>query len=155
MILPFDALRRRVSRLQALLAYLDRQPTVSLEAYTADIDLQLRIERVLQLSTQIAVDVGESLLDHATVHGPAPSAPRTGAEPKGFLARLSERGIVPAPLAARLSDLAAIASVLVHENTEIDPRMVWRLWTERRADLIGLAAAYSAHLNRPREGARL
>ena len=101
MILSPDALLRRISRLQALMAYLERVEPVDLAQYNSKIDLQLRIERVVQLAVQIIVDAGETILlspppRPAAFSGPKPPV-LSGAKPPSLSA------YIPSPSSSKPS----------------------------------------------------
>ncbi len=150
MLLPLATLRRRVARLQALVAYLERLPPESFERYASDIALQLRIERVIQLCAQIVVDTGSALLRLEQGHEP-PVSPRMEADPPALdslMDALAEAGILPRDLCSRLGDLPELALLLIHEHEEVEPRAIWSLWTERRRELAAAAAAFSSYLTR-------
>lgn len=139
MILSAEALPLRISRLQALLAYLDRLEPVELNHFTNNIDLQLRIERVVQLAAQAIVDIGETLLQRT-------SSPISSAD--GFLATLVRVNILAPELAERMADIPQLAEKLIHEHDELDPAIVWRVWRERRKDFSAVASAYAGFLAR-------
>jgi len=148
MMLPPEALRRRISRVQALVAYLDRLKPVDLETYEADIALQLRIERVVQLLSQALVDVGSSLLDYRRRLEGGSATPGDAANSEPLMAALSDAGVLDSELARRLVDLTDLAEVLVHEHVEVDPRDVWRAWSERRQDFAAAASGFATYLSR-------
>lgn len=151
MILSIEALRRRISRVQALVAYLDRLKPVELAAYKGDIALQLRIERVAQLLAQSLVDVGNSLLESKRANerlvSSGGNAPAIGGKASLMIA-LGDAGILESDLARRLADLPELADVLVHEFIECDPVAVWRIWHERRPDFAAAAAGFAAYITR-------
>jgi uncharacterized protein YutE (UPF0331/DUF86 family) len=149
MILPSEAIRRRINRVQALIGYLERLPRVDLAAYRKDIALQLRLERVVQLITQSLVDVGQSILERKReMESPPDVAPEPVADPMSasFAAALAAASVAPEDLTRRLGDWPELADVLVHENVEIDPQVVWDVWQRRLADFDALTSAFAAYV---------
>jgi uncharacterized protein YutE (UPF0331/DUF86 family) len=155
MILSAEALPLRISRLQALLAYLDRLEPVELHRFANSIELQLRIERVVQLAAQAIIDIGETLLHRVIPPAMPPLPSHAAAQPPatsprevGLLAQLVERGILPPELAESMADIPQLAEKLIHEHDELDPAIVWRVWRERRKNFSAVAAAYAGFLAR-------
>lgn len=148
MTLSAETLRRRISRVQALVAYLDRLQPVDLPAYEADIALQLRIERVAQLLSQSLMDIGATLLERQRGFEGTPDAKAAGGANETLMAGLAQAGILDAELAQRLADVPELADTLVHEFVEVDSETVWRIWTERRADFSAAAGAFANFLTR-------
>lgn len=164
MILSAETLPLRISRLQALLAYLDRLEPVELHRFANNIDLQLRIERVVQLAAQAIIDIGETLVHRIIPPAKPPLPPHAAAQPGqkpvaaqpaatspcevGLLAQLVERGILTPELAECMADILQLAEKLIHEHDELDPAIVWRVWRERRKDFSAVATAYAGYLAR-------
>ncbi len=147
MILPPEAMRRRVSRLQALIAYLDRLEEVDLSDYLKDIGLQLRLERVVQLMTQTSVDLAETIAAREKeLRAPAPAAGAKNTGDENPVHALADLQVIERALADRLAGLPAFAAILTHEHVEIDPTRVWRCWREQRPDFSALASACSRYL---------
>ena len=95
---------------------LERFKSISLEEYLADIDTQLIVERLLQLTFQVGIDVNRHLLKGLEVE-----QPETNFET--FVA-VSQCGIITVELATELGKSASLRNRLVHLYEEIDPVQV-------------------------------
>lgn len=89
------------------------------------------VEHTLQLAVQAALDVASHVVSSERL-----GEPRTNRELFEILAR---NRWLPAPLAARLQDMAGFRNVLVHGYAEVDPRIVRDVVENRLGDLVAFA----------------
>lgn len=87
------------------------------EAYLADAKQRLATERLLQLSTQICIDLAAQVVSEQSATPPASYS--------DVFKILGDKGVVSADLAKRLGDAARQRNLLVHLYMEIDDRAVF------------------------------
>ena len=111
------ALDLRARRLEDELARLERARGLGREGYLGEPDVQILVERALQVGIQACIDIGAHLVA-VWGHG----VPDDYAD---VYTRLSERAGLDRELAERLKDAAAQRNLLVHVYLEIDHARIW------------------------------
>jgi uncharacterized protein YutE (UPF0331/DUF86 family) len=131
-----QVLEQRLARLAELLVLLRRDRGL-VAMLGQDVDLRDRVERRLQLSAQIAIDVAHYLI--ARFRWPR-------SEKESLWDVLAREQVIAAPLAERLSGLAGFRNVLVHEYLGIDLDVVAEAVRREVESLAELRAAVLAFL---------
>jgi len=94
------------------------------------------VEHTLQLAIQAALDVASHIVSDDRL-----GEPTTNRE---LFALLARHGRLPAPLAARLCDMAGFRNVLVHGYAEVDLAVVRDVLAHHLVDLQDFVAAVRA-----------
>ena len=105
-----------VERLRKLKEYVEElQPYVhlSLVEYLADKDRQYAAERLLQLASQVCIDVGNYLVAYFGLQTPE--------TPENIFAILGREDLIPEPLAQKMVGMVRFRNILVHGYLVIDP----------------------------------
>ncbi|NLT06658.1 MAG: DUF86 domain-containing protein [Solirubrobacterales bacterium] len=112
-----DSIYAKLTRLDELLAVLEQARERGRASVTSDMHLQLEVERALQVSIQICIDIGAHLVSELGL-GPADDY-------QGVFAALGSAGTIDSDLADRLGDAAGLRNLLVHDYGEIDHARLW------------------------------
>jgi uncharacterized protein YutE (UPF0331/DUF86 family) len=120
-----EVLRARLAQLARVLAELRRLRAIPSSA--REPLHQLALERGLHVSAEAIFDVG-----HHVLAGRGLAVPATYRE---VVPALVAAGVLTADLGARLSGLAGLRNVLVHDYAVIDASVLWQLLDERLEDL--------------------
>jgi uncharacterized protein YutE (UPF0331/DUF86 family) len=112
-----DSVFAKLARLDALLAVLDHARTRGRTAVTSDLHLQLEVERALQVSIQICIDVGAHLVSELGL--------KPAEDYQGVFSSLGAHGTIDDDLANRLGDAAGLRNLLVHDYGDIDHARLW------------------------------
>lgn len=127
-----ESIFSKLARLDSLLGVLEQARTQGRQAILSDVHLQLEVERALQLSIQICIDVGAHLVSELGLRPPD--------EYRAVFASLAGSGLIDSELADRLGDAARLRNLLVHDYTDVDHARLWDSLAELD-DLRALAAA--------------
>ncbi len=112
-----DSVFAKLARLDALLGVLEDARARGRTAVTSDLHLQLEVERALQVSIQICIDVGAHLVSELGL--------KPAEDYHGVFASLGAHGTIDSDLANRLGDAAGLRNLLVHDYGEIDHSRLW------------------------------
>lgn len=112
-----DSVYSKLARLDELLGVLEAARERGRSAVISDTNLQLQVERALQVSIQICIDIGAHLVSELGL-GPAEDY-------QGVFAALGSAGRIDTDLADRLGDAAGLRNLLVHDYGEIDHARLW------------------------------
>lgn len=107
----------KLGRLDSLLGVLDRARERGRGAVLADAHLQLEVERALQVSIQICIDIGAHFVSELGL--------RPATDYQGVFASLAQAGVVDTQLAERLGDAAGLRNLLVRDYGEVDHARIW------------------------------
>jgi uncharacterized protein YutE (UPF0331/DUF86 family) len=113
---------------------------VNLDEYLGDDNIQTIVERKLQLSIQVCIDIASYLLAHLGLRPPD--------ELRNVFETLGEEGIIPPELAARMAGMIAFRNILVHGYLDVNPRIVHSHLTTRLGDFDDFARAIVTFLSR-------
>ena len=105
-----------VERLRKLKEHVEElQPHVHLSPveYLADKDRQYVVERLLQLASQVCIDVGNYLVAYYGLQTPE--------KPENIFAILGRENLIPEPLAQTMVGMVRFRNILVHGYLVIDP----------------------------------
>lgn len=130
----------KLGRLDTLLRLLDQARERGRAAVVSDVHAQLEVERALQLSIQICIDVGAHLVSELGLEPPA--------DYQGIFASLDRAGAIDGELAERLAAAARLRNLLVHDYGAIDHGRLW----DSLGDLDDLRAFAAASERLAREG---
>ena len=112
-----DSVFAKLARLDALLGVLEDARVRGRAAVTADLHLQLEVERALQVSIQICIDVGAHLVSELGL--------KPADDYQGVFRSLAAHGTIDSGLADRLSAAAGLRNLLVHDYGDIDHARLW------------------------------
>lgn len=132
-----------VSRLKLLAEYVDeliqyRQQTASFRAYLDNKMLRRAVERCLQVSVEICLDIGRRII--------ALEGFRYPDDNQSVFAILKEEGVVPPELLPALLEMARFRNLVVHDYARIYDAKVYEILKTRLGDLDAFAKAVQAYL---------
>ena len=105
-----------MQKLDAYVQQLQQLKHVSIDDYVEDDNLQAIVERRLQLSIQVCMDIAGYLIAQLGLRSPA--------EPENVFAVLGQEGIIPQELAKRMAGMVRFRNILVHDYLDIDSYIV-------------------------------
>lgn len=124
-----DVVARRLLAMNEALRELERPAAADERALAADPVLRAAVERWLQFAVEACIDVADHVI--ASEGWTPPESARAA------FASLASHGKLPADLAEKLGDAAALRNILVHDYVSVDLR---RLAAVVRGDLADLRA---------------
>lgn len=127
-----DSVFAKLARLDSLLGVLEEVREQDKQSVVSDVHRQLELERALQVSIQICIDIGAHLVSELGLKPPT--------DYQSVFASLASAEVIDAPLAERLSDAARLRNLLVHDYGDIDHARLWDTLGEL-GDLRAFAAA--------------
>jgi uncharacterized protein YutE (UPF0331/DUF86 family) len=131
-VIDEDVVARRLLAMNEALRELERPGAADERALVVDPVLRAAVERWLQVAIEACIDVADHVV---AAHGWTPvESARAG------FARLAAHGKLPADLADKLGDAAALRNILVHDYVSIDLARLARVVREDLADLRAFAA---------------
>jgi uncharacterized protein YutE (UPF0331/DUF86 family) len=123
-------------RLQKLDDYqrsLKQFQNIPLDEYLRDDNVQAIVERKLQLSIQVCLDIANYLIAHLGLRPPD--------DLSGVFDVLGQEGIISHELAKKMTGMASFRNILVHDYLKINPRIVHSHLTTRLGDFNDFAQA--------------
>jgi uncharacterized protein YutE (UPF0331/DUF86 family) len=131
------------NRLKLLAEYVDelqyyRERATSLEAYLDSKMLRRAVERSLQVSVEVCLDVGRRII--------ALEGFRYPEDNKDVFQILAEEGIVSQALLPALLNMARFRNLVVHNYAEIDDAQVYAILKRNLADFDAYARAIVRYL---------
>jgi len=99
---------------------------IPLEEYLASENMQMIVERRLQLSIQVCIDIANYLIAHLGLKVPD--------EQENVFIVLGQAGILSSDLAQRMVGMVRFRNILVHDYLEIDASLVHSHLARRLAD---------------------
>ncbi|HEY8089563.1 MAG TPA: DUF86 domain-containing protein [Polyangiaceae bacterium] len=124
-----DVVSHRLLAMNEALRELERPGASNEQALAGDSMLRAAVERWLQIAIEACIDVADHVI--ASEGWPPPESARAA------FASLAAHGKLPAGLASKLGDAAALRNILVHDYVSVDLR---RLAAAVRDDLADLRA---------------
>jgi uncharacterized protein YutE (UPF0331/DUF86 family) len=103
------------SRLKKLTEYIQLLEKLKLhpkKAFLEDPFVYGNVERYLQLSIQVVIDISNHILSERNINGLK--------EYRDMIIGLGKEGLIPEELAAKIAPMAGLRNLLVHEYVEID-----------------------------------
>ena len=113
-----EAIQERLGKLSEFLKLLRKYQPLSYAEYSKNVETELVVERLLQLCTQIVIDIAAHLLA-ATSH----SRPTDYCE---AIAQLADIEAIPLEFARRIRGMANFRNILVHGYVEIKIDLVYQ-----------------------------
>ncbi|MCW6035631.1 DUF86 domain-containing protein [Spirulina subsalsa FACHB-351] len=110
----------RIKKIQEYLTRLERYESMTLEEFLQDTDAQIIVERMIQLITEVALDINKYLLAQLGI-----LQQRENWTNKEYFLEAAKYSILTSELAEKLAEAAGMRNVLVHLYLEIDPRKVF------------------------------
>lgn len=123
----------RLARLDEYISRLKRFEDIELNKYLNDQDIQAVVERNLQLSIQVCMDIANYIIARKKMTFPS--------EQENIFTQLGKEGIIPQELAGRIKGMVSFRNILVHDYTEIDSKRVHRLLKKGLKDFSHFASA--------------
>lgn len=99
---------------------------VPLEEYLADENMQMIVERRLQLSIQVCIDIANYMIARLGLRVPDSQ--------ENVFAILGTEGIITPDLAQRMVDMVRFRNILVHDYLDLDSRLVHSHLSQRLSD---------------------
>lgn len=106
----------KLSFMDRYLNYLEEYESVPLEDYRRSLELQLAVERLIQLIVQVGIDINFYILKGLNAEQPKYST--------DAVLKIAELGVVNQILATRLSESVKLRNLLVHLYENINPDIV-------------------------------
>jgi uncharacterized protein YutE (UPF0331/DUF86 family) len=97
-----------------------------LEEYLADENLQMIVERRLQLSIQVCIDIANHVIAHLGLRVPDSQ--------ENVFSILATGGIITRDLAQRMVGMVGFRNILVHDYLDIDSSLVHNHLSQRLSD---------------------
>lgn len=107
----------RLQKLDGYVRHLRQLQQASLDEYLIDENLQAIVERRLQLSIQVCMDIANYLIAQLGLTSPE--------EPENIFAVLGREGIIDATLARHMVGMVRFRNILVHDYLDIDSLVVY------------------------------
>jgi uncharacterized protein YutE (UPF0331/DUF86 family) len=126
----------RLAHLAHVLAQLERLRSMSQVERLRDPLHELAAERAMHVAAEAIFDIGHHVL--AGRSRPVPSTYRD------IVPALVAEGILETSLGNRLSGMAGLRNILVHDYVDIDPARVWEAVDEHLEDLENVLKALSS-----------
>jgi len=118
----------------------ERDALHTFQEYLNDTRLRKAVERSLQVSMEICLDIGRRLI--------ALEGFRYPDDNQSVFAILAEEKVVPANLLPALLDMARFRNLVVHDYARIDDAKVYAILRTRLGDFDAFAEAVRAYLER-------
>lgn len=99
---------------------------VPLEEYLADENMQMIVERRLQLSIQVCIDIASYMIARLGLRVPDSQ--------ENVFAILGTEGIITPDLAQRMVGMVRFRNILVHDYLDLDSRLVHSHLSQRLSD---------------------
>ena len=131
-----DVVFQRLAALRLNARRLKATVEVGRERFVADEDIHLKAERCLQLAIQAILDIGTHIIADRGLDRPA------GYE--DIVPQLGRAGILPADLVERLSGMAGLRNILVHDYLVVDHGRMFDDLTAGLSDFEDFARAVEA-----------
>jgi uncharacterized protein YutE (UPF0331/DUF86 family) len=128
----------RLARLDEYVSRLKRFEDMELNKYLADYDIQAVVERNLQLSIQICIDIANYIIARKKLTFPA--------EQENIFSLLGKESILTQELAGRIKGMVSFRNILVHDYTDIDSKKVHELLKKGLKDFSRFALEVVAYL---------
>jgi len=112
-----DSVFAKLARLDSLLGVLEGVQARGKTAVMSDAHVQLEVERALQVSIQICIDIGAHLVSELGL--------RPAEDYQGVFTSLASHGAIDSDLAGRLGNAAGLRNLLVHDYGDIDYARLW------------------------------
>lgn len=128
-----DVVKAKLESLSRCIARIESKRPKSAEAFSGDFDVQDIVALNLERAVQLSVDLGSHILLDYEVRSPDSMA--------GTFLALGSVGVLPSPLALRMSKSAGFRNIAVHEYASIDWNIVFSIITTRLDDFRDFAEA--------------
>lgn len=106
-MLDKNVIMARLARLDEYVSRLKRFEGVSLEEYLYDYDIQAIVERNMQLSIQVCMDIANYIIARKKLAFPA--------DQENIFTLIGREGIIPGDLAKRIKGMVNFRNILVHD----------------------------------------
>lgn len=131
-------IRERLKLLDDYTAKLRELAKTDREEYLSNYILRAAAERLLQLSIECCLDIGNHLI--------ARSGFRSPKDYRDIFAVLAEEGLLSQELRPRLMNMAGFRNLLVHDYADLEDPVVFRILQRNLDDFEAFAKAIGAYL---------
>ena len=131
--MDIQVIETRLQKLDNYLHGLRPFQQVPRQEYVADENMQMIVERRLQLAIQVCLDVASYPVARLALRPPD--------EQENVFAVLGREGILPPALAQDMVGMARFRNILVHDYLSINPDLVHQHMSERLADFDAFSRA--------------
>lgn len=131
-------IRERLKLLDDYTAKLRELAETDREEYLSNYILRAAAERLLQLSIECCLDIGNHLI--------ARSGFRSPKDYRDIFAVLAEEGLLSQELRPRLMNMAGFRNLLVHDYADLEDPVVFRILQRNLDDFEAFAKAIGAYL---------
>jgi uncharacterized protein YutE (UPF0331/DUF86 family) len=116
-MIDVEMIQERLARLERFTEELTKYRELTREEFTNELTTQLAIERLLQLLTQIVIDIAAHIVSETSRNRPKDYEESIG--------MLGDVGVLPKPFAKSIKPMAGFRNILVHSYMEIDESKVY------------------------------
>ncbi len=117
----------RITRIRECTAILRRYSLMDQKGFLQDTDISSSAERQLQVAIQAVIDIGNHVVSDKDLGTPK--------DYKDIFRILARHKIVSKALSERLSAMAGLRNVLVHDYLDVDLKLVYRILKKDLGDL--------------------
>lgn len=130
-VLDVPMILERLKRLAEYLEFLNRRKGLTYQEFVGDKTNEWSVERALQISIQIIIDIANHIL--------VTSSNLTPEDYSDAILKLGTTGVIPREYAERIAPMPGFRNILVHGYAELDPRLVYKNWQEEMDDFVEFA----------------
>ncbi|AGB42245.1 hypothetical protein Halha_2371 [Halobacteroides halobius DSM 5150] len=130
--------RTKLKELRSYLNQLDKYQEITVEELENNLEQRWVIERGLQLSIQLVLDIGNHILSEEGI---------TVNNYTGILKELGELEVIPPEFAKKIKGMAGFRNVLVHDYMEVDLELLVRVINNSLKDFKKFAQYILDYLN--------
>lgn len=121
-----ERVEKKLNLLEGTLTELEKLSDLSYETLTASLQKQWAAEHGLQLAIQTLLDIGSHILVEAGERGIDNYT--------DVIKLLGEKDVLPVEFANSIKSMAGLRNILVHEYTEVDLNVIFKILNSRLED---------------------
>ena len=133
-----EIIQKRLEKLHQYISLLQKLSEQPLSRFLSDPFVQGNVERYLQLSIQVSLDIGNHILAEIETRAPE--------EYRDIFILLGENKVVPVDLAKKMAPLAGLRNILVHDYLEIDLKRIYKFLKNDLSDFSEFAKYISKYV---------
>ena len=133
-----EIIQKRLEKLRQYVSLLQKLSKQPLNRFLSDPFVQGNVERYLQLSIQVSLDIGNHILAEIETRAPE--------EYRDIFIFLGENKVLPVELARKMAPLAGLRNILVHDYLEIDLGRIYEFLENDLSDFIEFAKQISKYV---------
>lgn len=116
-MIDIEMIQERLARLERFTEELEKYRTLTREEFTNELSTEFAVERLLQLLTQIVIDIAAHIVSETSSKRPQ--------DYQESIEMLGDVGVLPKPFAKSITPMAGFRNILVHGYMEIDENKVY------------------------------